>query len=261
MSFNPNANLLESAQVSLVDGYVGPALYAAGSEVLISDGLALIKNRSTCYWFNGVFRMNNHLSAEDVLDRAAKFMIGRDYQVFVRDGVDNDLDELCRNSEFELDSNRQPYMVVNKRVDQSDLPSWLTIDSAPSVKLASDFTDIGIAGFCKDEDTERGTREMLVAKEIFTPISQYFVGYVDGEPAASVCFWISRAMAGVYWVATKPEFRRRGIAEIMTRHATNVAFDSGVGAVTLQASAMGRGVYERIGYRTVGVYNSYKVKA
>jgi GNAT superfamily N-acetyltransferase len=55
----------------------------------------------------------------------------------------------------------------------------------------------------------------------------------------------------VGWVGTLEPFRRRGLGELVTRVVTNWAFDEGATLVTLQASPMGRPIYERMGFETV----------
>lgn len=55
----------------------------------------------------------------------------------------------------------------------------------------------------------------------------------------------------VQYVATDPAFRRRGLASRVLRAALSDARADGLQTATLQASADGRGVYERLGFRAV----------
>jgi predicted GNAT family acetyltransferase len=64
----------------------------------------------------------------------------------------------------------------------------------------------------------------------------------------------SNGIAGVYAVGTAEEARGRGLAELVTRTVTNLAFDLGAPAVTLQASPMGEPIYARMGYRELYRY-------
>jgi GNAT superfamily N-acetyltransferase len=84
-----------------------------------------------------------------------------------------------------------------------------------------------------------------------------YVAYVDGEPAATAQVYVRGAVAGLYYVGTAGRFRRRGLGEAITRHAVAAAFAQGCEIASLQASPMGRPVYERIGFETVAEYATY----
>jgi GNAT superfamily N-acetyltransferase len=64
--------------------------------------------------------------------------------------------------------------------------------------------------------------------------------------------WPNGADAVVIWVATLPEARNRGIARRLMLHALHEAREDGAETTTLQASKLGRPVYERLGYRDFG---------
>lgn len=84
-----------------------------------------------------------------------------------------------------------------------------------------------------------------------------FVGTVDGEAVASSGLMLFGGLAGVYNVATVPTVRRRGYGAAMTRAALRLGRDRGYHVSVLGASDLGRGVYERMGYRDVGELRQY----
>jgi ribosomal protein S18 acetylase RimI-like enzyme len=85
-----------------------------------------------------------------------------------------------------------------------------------------------------------------------------YVGYVDGEPAGSSQLVVNDSgWAGIYYVATVEKMRRRGVGEAMTRHALVEASGLGCQGASLQASPMGRPVYERMGFKVVAEYRTY----
>ena len=82
------------------------------------------------------------------------------------------------------------------------------------------------------------------------PPYEVTVGAYDGEELLSGAqLLFSHGIAGVYCVGTAEAARGRGLAELVTRAVTNVAFDAGAPYVTLQASPMGESIYRRMGYR------------
>jgi len=80
------------------------------------------------------------------------------------------------------------------------------------------------------------------------PIGLYW-GWVDGRPVATALRFTSGTTAGIYFVATLPAFRRRGYGAAVTAMAALDGRSDGCVRSCLQATEMGRPVYERLGYR------------
>ena len=83
-----------------------------------------------------------------------------------------------------------------------------------------------------------------------------FNAYADGEGASTATLIVSDDVAGIYNVATPEGFRRQGFGDAATRAAVNEGRARGCTIATLQSSAMGFGVYERMGFSTVGFWRS-----
>ena len=79
-----------------------------------------------------------------------------------------------------------------------------------------------------------------------------FVGRLDGRVVGTSELSISHGVAGVYWVSTLEPYRGRGIGTALTVAALLEARERGLRIGTLQASKLGRGVYERMGFVAVG---------
>jgi GNAT superfamily N-acetyltransferase len=67
-----------------------------------------------------------------------------------------------------------------------------------------------------------------------------------------------RGDAGVFWVATLPEARGRGLSGGLLAAALLDARDSGCDISTLQATAMGEPVYARLGYERLGAIEMWE---
>jgi GNAT superfamily N-acetyltransferase len=87
----------------------------------------------------------------------------------------------------------------------------------------------------------------------------------DGEPASVVATidhpaapGMPRADCGIYWVATHPDHRGRGLTTRLLGLALAHARERGCGTSSLQSSAMGYPIYERLGYRTHYRWNMYE---
>jgi ribosomal protein S18 acetylase RimI-like enzyme len=77
----------------------------------------------------------------------------------------------------------------------------------------------------------------------------HFVGYLAGEPVATTSLITAGGAAGIYNVTTVESARGRGIGAALTAHAIRFGARRGLEVATLQASSMGRPVYERLGFR------------
>lgn len=76
----------------------------------------------------------------------------------------------------------------------------------------------------------------------------HFVGHVDGEPVATASLVTAGGAAGIYNITTVESARRRGIGAAMTAALVRAGAERGLNVATLQASTMGRHVYERLGF-------------
>jgi ribosomal protein S18 acetylase RimI-like enzyme len=87
--------------------------------------------------------------------------------------------------------------------------------------------------------------------------SYRFLGYLDGVPSATSALHLADGLAGIYYVATLPAARGRGLATALTRRALSVARSQGYQVAVLQASPLGTGVYRRLGFATCSTIAIY----
>lgn len=81
-----------------------------------------------------------------------------------------------------------------------------------------------------------------------------YVAYVDGAPAATAQLFAHERVAGIYYVGTLDGYRKRGLGEAITRRCVVDGAAAGCDLATLQASSMGRPIYERMGFITPTEY-------
>jgi GNAT superfamily N-acetyltransferase len=99
-----------------------------------------------------------------------------------------------------------------------------------------------------------------VAQAPMPGIRIYFAE-LDGEPVSTLGVWPHLSDAVVIWVATLPEARNRGIATRLMAHGLRNAREDGYETTTLQATKLGRPVYERLGYRDYGAGHMWEKRA
>lgn len=91
-------------------------------------------------------------------------------------------------------------------------------------------------------------------ESLCAPHVQGFVGWHDGLPVAAAALYLSHGVAGIGWVGCVPAARGQRFAEAVTWAAIREGFRRGAGFANLQASPMGRPVYERMGFATPTEY-------
>ena len=90
----------------------------------------------------------------------------------------------------------------------------------------------------------------LTDRLLAMPNVRLYLGFVGDRPVCTSALCATGPVAGIYWVATLPEFRGRGFGEAITWSAVRGGTLLGCRFASLQASAMGRPVYERMGFAT-----------
>jgi GNAT superfamily N-acetyltransferase len=89
------------------------------------------------------------------------------------------------------------------------------------------------------------------------PECAVYVGYADRGPVTSGLGCRTGRTIGVYTIATIESARRRGYGAAMTARVMADGVAAGCDVAALQASVMGRPIYERLGFRTVVRYTAF----
>jgi ribosomal protein S18 acetylase RimI-like enzyme len=87
-----------------------------------------------------------------------------------------------------------------------------------------------------------------------------WIAHFEGKPAASVVTQDHNGDCSVWWVATVPEARGRGLAPGLMRRALAAGRERGCEVTTLQATKAGQPVYERLGYRALGAIEMWECR-
>lgn len=76
--------------------------------------------------------------------------------------------------------------------------------------------------------------------------------YEDGRPIASGSYVLDESTAGIFDIAVLPTLRHKGIGTMMFEAVLDAASREGATSLTLQATAVGAGIYKRAGFQTAG---------
>lgn len=153
----------------------------------------------------------------------------------------------------------QPAMQADlSRMPALQTVDWLVIETANGAAARRDWGRLAIQAFEMEDALGQamGNCEATIPAELFDEQPR-FTGYLDGEPVAVSSLVMTDGVAGIYAVATLPRARKRGIGAAMTLYAMAEGRRRGASIAMLQASDMGRPVYEKIGFETVFHYQNY----
>jgi hypothetical protein len=78
---------------------------------------------------------------------------------------------------------------------------------------------------------------------------RWYLGMLEGAPVAASMLALSAGVAGIYYVATLPEARVRGIGTAMSLKPLLDGREMGFRAGILRSSEVGAGIYRSLGFR------------
>ncbi|MBU4315643.1 MAG: GNAT family N-acetyltransferase [Proteobacteria bacterium] len=111
----------------------------------------------------------------------------------------------------------------------------------------------GLADFQKVVEKSYGLGEgvgpfVITEAVLNLPDVELFTGYAGDRPACTSMLFKTGQAAGIYWVATLEEFRNRGFGRAITAQPLVAGKQRGCTFGCLQASDMGKPVYEKMGF-------------
>lgn len=147
-----------------------------------------------------------------------------------------------------------PAMVLAPIPAIPDAPKELEIQPVTTSDALVAFRETAFEGFGLPVPA---ARLFLTEPMLAMPTVRFYLGRVDGERAATAALVATGEVTGLYWVATREPFRRRGFGAAMTWLAIRAGRELGCSVASLQASELGRPVYERMGFAHAGSYRRF----
>jgi GNAT superfamily N-acetyltransferase len=245
----------EACDASIVYSMAVMAAWCGAQVVDDADALFVVgKTRFPTPFTNAVFPKTDE-RAEATMRRAAELFADRRYIVWGR-GHSSKMASLAEGRGF-TSFKSMPGMVIESKV--TDVASPLDIRLVTSAADFSEFVDVQAASFAELGLPLQVTRSLFADRDAALASGTLVLARAEGTPVSGAIAVTDAAtgVAGVYWVGTSPDARRRGGADAVTRVVTNAAFDQGATIVTLQASAAGEPVYLRMGYREACRYDRF----
>jgi ribosomal protein S18 acetylase RimI-like enzyme len=88
----------------------------------------------------------------------------------------------------------------------------------------------------------------------------FYLFSLENQPIGTCTLFQTGTHIGIHSVGVIPEMRRKGFAEEIMKFALNFAIDLNMEYAYLQASAMGKDIYTRLGFEDLFVIKNYVLK-
>ncbi|MDO9515699.1 MAG: GNAT family N-acetyltransferase [Syntrophales bacterium] len=205
--------------------------------------------------FNIVFIKRRAAKPEAVIRRWERFFESRGlpFRVSITPGFEDGYVSLLEERGYKQ-IEPETVMVLSDLPERAGWQAGLIVKKVVKPDELAHFQETAAKGFSLPE----GSGPFVITEQVRDlPDADLFIGYADGLPASTSMLIKTGHVAGIYWVATLKEYRGRGFGEAMTRHAVLAGMGKGCTFASLQATAMGRPVYERIGFSNPYNYRVY----
>ena len=231
-----------------------------GAQVTRDGGVVSILSGLPFDWVNQVLIERDDAVSADVLAGVARARErGYPFVVRLRDGIDDSFIPALAHAGLapigaEVSTPGMVAFPIAQNVLEGHRLSELDIREVTDAASLDEHRSVATAGFASDPSVLTGTACLDL---LGRPGCVMYVGYADRRPVVSGFGWRTGRTIGVYTIATIPSARRRGFGAAMTARVVADGVAAGCDVAALQASEMGRPIYERLGFRTVVRYDAF----
>jgi GNAT superfamily N-acetyltransferase len=128
--------------------------------------------------------------------------------------------------------------------------SAITVSLVKSSKDLSRWEEVSFDGFEMDGPEQTQYHNFVASFDITAASPQkLFLAYFEEEPVATALLFLHKETAGIYFVSTRPVYRRRGIGLALTKASMQYARRAGYKYSILQSSPAGLRVYIQAGFK------------
>jgi GNAT superfamily N-acetyltransferase len=227
-----------------------------GGELHETSALTLSASPHAAF-FNNLALVRDAIDADAVIGAVRRFYVERErpFALMLRAHADGALERDLVGRGFTVLVS-EPGMIFTDDPGTRPMPAGLEIRAATTDRGRRDFLHVSAESYATYEQPRDYTAVAFAALEsVCSPTVQGFVGYAGGAPVVAAALYLTHGIAGIGWVGTVPEARGCGYAEAVTWAVVREGFRRGGAFANLQASPMGKAVYERMGFTTPTAYH------
>lgn len=138
---------------------------------------------------------------------------------------------------------------------QSSRPSGNTAITIHTVTSPSDLAvweDVSFGGFEFPTETRKQYTRFTGSFNLAANSPQkFFMAFYEGKPVGTSLLFLHKNMAGLYFITTLADFRKKGIGLNLTLATLHFAASAGARYATLQSSPDGFRIYQQAGFREI----------
>lgn len=209
---------------------------------------------------NAAFRSDDRLDPDELLERARDFFgaRGRGFAVWARAEAEEDRDLVAAVERAGLQKVfTMPEMVLDRRPGPCPAPDGVELRRVVSSEDAEDFWRVAVNAYATNGFPEEVFRFYDRHEGLWADDVAAFLALLDGRPASIAMTIVNHDVAGIYWVGTAQDARGRGLGQVLTTAAVEAGLGLGGEIASLQASPLGRPIYERMGFEAIHGYELY----
>jgi N-acetylglutamate synthase len=254
---------VDRCRENFVEAYVSVSRVVPGGTTEQIGGLTAVRSGMPGSSFNVLFALNRPTSSAQLTGGIKRLFLrtNTEFQIVTLPETFDELEPIIQEVNL-TEREVFPGMVLNP------IPRYapskndeLEIRRVSASEEVADFLRTGAAGFGTPPNYfDIWKAGILAGASVPWSRGANYLGYVGGKPVATSIRIRTGDVAGIYFVSTIPEFRRRGFGEAMTRRAIADGLSTGCTIAYLQASKMGHPIYERMGFRVIEEYSEWKAK-
>jgi hypothetical protein len=232
----PESELVAAAHLSFIGSFAKLVEHSSNGELRSPSPVFTFVTGLPIPLFNGC--VVTEPTAEAELDAALVWLDRRrvPYQVSIAEPLAPHLNDVVTVHGLQVAPAPYPGMVLHPVPESPDPAPGVTVVAG----TAPGLLDFLPPSFATDSDV------------------RVFTARLDGVPVGNSIAIRTGEVAGVYGVGTRPQARRRGIGTAVSWAAVGAGRAWGCDPIVLQATEMGLPIYERMGFRTVVRYITFR---
>lgn len=148
------------------------------------------------------------------------------------------------------------YMILGETLPEWRVRNGLTVEQAIDQTRMDFFSEVQCKGFNESNENFAHWYPWLKAandRNLKNPSQAFYIGHLSGKPVGTALTVSEGESAGIYAVATLPDYRRQGISAMIMNQAIHEARARGARVVTLQVKqdSYVEDFYRHLGFKRV----------